>query len=406
MPDLFEQTNIKSMQLKNRLVRSATFERMCDKDGYPTNELLNLYEKLAKGGVGLIITGFATVSKNFRTPFTSRIDEDELISKYKKITDKVHEYDCCIAMQINHPGRQTTKSDTGNEPIAPSAVNCRFPESIPREMTEEEIESVINDYVNAAVRIKEAGFDAIQLHGAAGYLINQFLSPYTNRRTDQWGGSLENRIRFMKEIYFGCRQNLGENYPILIKLNSHDNMKHGLKLDEGIKIAEMASVMGFDAIEVSSGIFEDGLSTLCGDFPADILIDDFHAFDDKPVMRFLMRHFGKKLMKMPNFTPEFNREAARLIKQKVNIPVFNVGGIHDPKAMIDVLEQKDADYISLSRPLIADPGFPAKIKKGILLPSKCIQCNHCFFYLMKSPLKCHYGKRIIGDIENKALHPS
>ncbi len=404
MPNLFETTNIKSMKLKNRLVRSATVERMSDKDGYPLPELSNLYEKLAKGGVGLVITGYATVSRDVQTPYYARIDEDKLIPEFKKITDKVHEHNCSIAMQINHPGRQTTKTATGNEPIAPSAVKCKFPTSMPREMTENDIEMVINDFISAAYRVKEAGFDAVQIQASHGMLINQFLSPYTNRRKDQWGGSIENRIRFLKEIYLGCRKKLGDNYPILVKLNAYDNMKKGLKLEEGIEIAQMVSDMGFDGMEISCGIFEDFLSPLRDNFPVDILINDFHLFDKKPVLRFIMSHFGRQLMKVPDFTIGFNREAAGLIKQKVEVPVFTVGGMHDPKEMIDTIEKEDADYISLSRPLIADPAFPLKIKEGNLSRSECIQCNHCFFYLMNmnAPLKCYNGKRINSDALNSA----
>ncbi len=399
MSDLFDKTKIKSMELKNRLVRSATFERMCDKDGYPTDELSRLYEKLAKGGTGMIITGFATVSPDDRTPYTTRIDDDFLMPAYRKITDMVHKYDCRITMQINHNGRQAVTS-AGKTPIAPSPIKTKNTSAVvPREMSEQDIEKVINDYVKAASRVKNAGFDAVQIHAAHGYLVNQFLSPYTNRRKDKWGGSLENRMRFLREIYTGCRRELGENYPILIKLNAYDNMKKGLKLDEGIKIAKMVSETGFDGIEVSCGIFEDGMSTLRGNFPVDILIEDFHSFDKKPVLRFLMRHFGRKLIKVPDFTIGYNREAARLIKEKVKVPVFTVGGMHDPEVMIDTIQKGDADYISLCRPLIIDPAFPSKIKEGNLSQSKCLHCNHCIFYIMKAPLKCYYGKRINKDVK-------
>ena len=398
MPDLFEKTNIKSMQLKNRLVRSATFEKMCDSDGYPTDELSDLYEKLAKGGIGLLITGWAAVSKDEKTAYTSRIDNDDVIPIYKEIIEKVHNYDCCIAMQINHAGRQAIKNSKGDETIAPSAVKNQMTSTIPREMTEQDIERVIDDFIQAALRVKKAGFDAVQIQGSSGMLINQFLSPYTNRRKDKWGGTFENRTRFLKEIYNGSRKILGENYPILIKLNVYDNMKHGLKLDEGVKIAEMASEMGFDGIEVSCGIFDDGYSMLRGNFPVEVLIEDFKLFEKNPILRFIFRHFGQKLSKFPVFSHGFNLDAANIIKEKINKPVFTVGGMHDPKMMIDAVKNNKADYISLSRPLIMDPAFPLKIKEGNLTPSKCLQCNHCFFYLMKGPLKCYYGQRIGNNV--------
>jgi 2,4-dienoyl-CoA reductase-like NADH-dependent reductase (Old Yellow Enzyme family) len=395
MPQLFDRSAIKSMKLKNRIVRSATFERMCDKDGFPLAELGALYENLAQGNVGLIITGFASVSGDVKAPYTSRIDEDCLIPKFKTIIDKVHEHDCAIAMQINHPGRQTTKEIIGHNPVAPSAINNKFPPSHPKELSEEHIQAIITDFIDAASRVKKAGFDAVQIQAGHGMLINQFLCPHTNRRKDRWGGPLEYRMRFLEEIYRGCRATLGDHYPILAKLSVYDNMKHGIKLKEGIAIAQKAAEIGFDGLEISCGIFEDGLSSFRGDFPVEILLDDYHSFDGNPPLRFLMRRFGKKLMRVPDFTKGFNRHAAKAIKQKVKVPIFTLGGIHDPMDMMEVIEKGEADYVSLCRPLIAEPDLPLKISQGNLNPSKCLHCNHCFFYtVMKEPLKCYYGKRI------------
>jgi 2,4-dienoyl-CoA reductase-like NADH-dependent reductase (Old Yellow Enzyme family) len=297
-------------------------------------------------------------------------------------------------MQINHAGRQAMNNAKDSAPIAPSAIKNKMTSILPKEMTEQDIERVIDDFVNAALRVKKAGFDAVQIQAAHGMLINQFLSPFANRRKDKWGGALDNRMRFLKEINTGCRKILGENYPLLIKLNAYDNMKHGLNLDEGTKIAQIASEMGFDGIEISCGIFEDGYSTLRGKFPMEILIEDLKLFEKKPVIRFIMRHFGQKLIKIPSFSYGFNLDAVNSIKRKINIPIFALGGMHSPDLMIDAIKNNKTDYISLCRPLIIDPAFPQKIKEGDLNPSKCLQCNHCFFYLFQAPLKCYYGQRI------------
>jgi 2,4-dienoyl-CoA reductase-like NADH-dependent reductase (Old Yellow Enzyme family) len=391
---LFEKTEIKGMELKNRLVRSATHEAMADDEGFPTDLLFKLYERLVKGGVGLITTGYTYVSRDGKSKAMLGIDTDEHISKYRELVDHVHQNGAKIAMQINHCGRQTTKEMTGTQPIGPSAVKDKSLFVMPREMTEADIERIIEAYAQAARRVKESGFDAVQLHAAHGYLINEFLCPHTNRRKDKWGGSIENRMRFIKEIYNRSREQVGDNYPILVKMSAYDNMKKGLKQEEGVVMAKMMADMGFDGIEVSCGIAEDGFSTLRGELPIDPILETWPMYKTKSaVFKWVMRNFGEKLIKPLPFIEAFNLESAREIKSKVNIPVFLVGGMIDPKTMEGVIKRGDADYISLCRSLITDPNFPNKIASGSQAPSKCLHCNLCITYLMIEPLRCHYGKR-------------
>ena len=202
MSVLFEKTKINGMELKNRLVRSATHEAMADDEGFPTDRIFKLYERLAKGGVGLITTGYTYVSRDGKFKAMLGIDTDKHIPKYRELVNQVHQNGAKIAMQINHCGRQTVKEMTGTQPIAPSAVFDKSLFVMPREMTEADIERVIEAFAQAARRVKESGFDAVQLHGAHGYLISQFLCPHTNRREDKWGGSIENRMRFITEMIF------------------------------------------------------------------------------------------------------------------------------------------------------------------------------------------------------------
>jgi 2,4-dienoyl-CoA reductase-like NADH-dependent reductase (Old Yellow Enzyme family) len=397
MPGLFEKTAIKSMELKNRLVRSATVERMCDDNGLPTEELSRLYGRLARGGVGLIITGMAYVSqdgKTFRTG-SSGIDRDEAVPAWRALTDSVHSLGtgARIAMQIAHGGRQTTRAATGSQPIAPSAVTDGSSFVTPREMTEDDIERTIEAFAQGARRVKESGFDAVQLHGGHGYLINEFLNPHTNRRTDRWGGSLEGRMRFVSEVYSRSRRLVGDGYPILIKISAYDHMKKGIAIGEGVETAERLAAMGIDGIEVSCGIAEDGMSTLRGRLPVDVIIDDLGMFRKNTLMRFVFRRFGDRLMKTRPFTEDYNRAAARAVKARVRVPVFAVGGLIRPETMEDILSGGDADYISLSRSLVFSPVFPRKIEEGSREPSGCIHCNHCLFYLALGPLRCYNGKR-------------
>lgn len=401
MSVLFQQTNIKGMELKNRLVRSATVEGMADKDGAPTRDLFNLYEKLAKGGVGLIITGAAYVSEDSKLPFYGMSTiRDEHINIYRDLVEHVHKNGTRIAMQIAHAGRQTTKEAAGTQPIAPSAVEEKVLFVKPRAMTEDDIGRVIEDFSMAARRVREAGFDAVQIHAAHGYLVNQFLCPHTNRRTDSWGGSLENRMRFVQAIYEQCRKEVGDDFPIFIKINEYDNMKNGLKTEESVVMAKMMSDMGFDGIEVSCGIGEDGLSQLRGEVPMEAMLKEWPMYRNKNfIFKFMMKHFGRKMMNTPPLVEAYNRESASLIKSKVKVPVFLVGGVTDPATMEDIIKNGDADYISLCRSLIADPGFVELIRNGSREKSRCIHCNLCLAYMVSYSLKCYNGKMIDNEGE-------
>lgn len=395
MSVLFDKTKIKGMELKNRLVRSATHEAMADDDGFPTDQLFKLYERLAKGGVGLIFTGYTYVSPDGKSRAMLGIDTDEHISKYRALVDLVHRNDAKIAMQINHCGRQTTKEMAGIQPIAPSAVKEKTFFVMPKEMTETDIERIIDAFAQAARRVRESGFDAVQIHGAHGYLINQFLNPYTNRREDRWGGSLENRMRFVGEIYKRTRKEVGDDFPVLIKISAYDHMKNGLKLEESAIMAKKLAEMGFDGIEVSCGIIEDGGSMLRGDIPFDVILDEWGMYQKKNFLyRFMVKKFGSKLIKPIPFTQGYNRESANIIKKNVNIPIFAVGGMIDPVFMEKTIQDKDADYISLCRALITDPKFPNKIKAGSREPSRCIHCNLCLYYLASRSVRCYRGKRM------------
>ncbi len=394
-PTLFDETRIKGMTLRNRLVRSATFEGMADDGGRPTPALTRLYVRLAKGGIGLLITGYAYVAFDGKSPFPGMlaIDRDELIPDYRALVDEVHRHGAAIAMQIAHCGRQTSAEAVGGQPMAPSPVKDRAHFSKPRAMTEDEIERVLDQFAAAAGRARAAGFDAVQIHGAHGYLVNQFLSPHTNRRRDRWGGSLENRMRFVTELCARCRRAVGDDYPLLIKISAEDEMKRGLRLAEGVVMARKMAEMGFDGIEVSCGIAEDGLSTLRGEVPIEGFLADWPMYRAKNrLYKWVMRRWGRRIVKPPALTHGFNRAAAVAMRAEVKVPLFLVGGLTDPTAMAEIIASGDVDYLSLSRALIADARFPAQIAAGHTEPSPCTHCNLCSSSMAARPLRCYRGR--------------
>jgi len=254
MAKLFETTTIGGMPLQNRFIRSATWEGMCEPDGRPTEKVAKWYRDLAQGGIGLIITGYAFVRpEGKQLPGKMGVHTDAFAGDYEKLTGAVHDAGGKVALQIVHAGGETDANTAGRQPLAPSAVKVdQFPE-MPAELTKGEIRAIITAFGEGACRAKAWGFDAVQLHGAHGFLINQFLSPLTNHRTDEYGGSVENRCRFLLEVYKNVRETVGPDYPVLIKLNAADHVDGGLEIDDAVYAAKKLSVVGIDAIEISTG---------------------------------------------------------------------------------------------------------------------------------------------------------
>lgn len=349
MPALFEETIINGMKLRNRIVRSATWEGMCESNGEPTGKLTDFYTRLARGGVGLIITGYTFVRPDGKQlPGKMGIHTDDFADAFTHMTQAVHAAGGKIAIQLVHCGGQTDSETAGCQPLAPSGVKvAQFPE-MPEELSEAEIKKIVTAFARGAGRAKKWGFDGVQLHGAHGYLINQFLSPLTNRRTDVYGGSIENRCRFLKEVYGAVRDAVGPDFPVMIKLNAEDNLRGGLEIDDALYAAQELSAAGIDAIEVSAGTPASG---------------------EKSPARAKIR------------SPEqeaYHLELARRIKAVVKCPVMVVGGFRSYAVAEQAVATSGVDYISMARPLIREPDLPARWAGGDHSPAACISCNGCF----------------------------
>ena len=256
MSILFEPLKIKNIDLRNRFVRSATYDG-CAEKGFVTEKQVTFYTTLAEGGVGLIITGITYVHHNGQiSKFQNSISNDEFISGLRRLTSAVHDRGARIAVQLFHAGREARFAESSDKiPIGPSFLE-RDPyfKAEYRAMTKSEIWDVVHAFGDGAKRAREAGFDAVQIHGAHAYLLSQFLSSYTNRRRDEWGGSLENRLRVHREIYLDIRKKAGEDYPVLIKIGVQDGFPGGLEFSEGKLAAKHLAKLGFDALEISQGL--------------------------------------------------------------------------------------------------------------------------------------------------------
>ena len=322
---------------------------MCDSDGRPTRKLIDYYRDLTGGGVGLIVSGNTFVRPDGRQlPGQMGIHTDDFAPESAALTRAVHDQGGKICVQLVHAGGQTGSAVAGRQPLAPSAVEVdQFPET-PQEMSREDIAEMVTAFRDAAGRAKAAGFDAVQLHGAHGYLINQFLSPLTNRRADEYGGSALNRRLFLMEVYRGVRQVVGDDFPVMIKLNGADFVGGGLAIEEAIDAAKALDGEGIAAIEVSGGTSASGQNN-----PVRVKIN-------KPEKE------------------AYNLDLARRIKGAVNCPVMVVGGLRSYEVAERIIGDEGMDYIAMARPLIREPDLPRRWRQGDISAAKCISCNSCF----------------------------
>jgi 2,4-dienoyl-CoA reductase-like NADH-dependent reductase (Old Yellow Enzyme family) len=320
------------------------------------------------------------------------IHDDAMINGLKKLTDGVHKEGGRIAFQLAHCGRQTTKDTAGETPLAPSSRG-RDPVNFvkPREMTEGDIMKTVKAFGLAAQRAVEAGADGVQLHGAHGYLISEFLSPFFNIRTDEWGGSDENRFRFLKEIVRKIKSSVPDGFPVLVKLNSNDyTPKEGVTPSLAARYAEWLTQLGVDGIEVSCGTSIYSYMNMCrGDVPTPELVKSL-SWWEKPIGRIMIGKLEGKY----DLEEGYNLEAAKMIKQVLgDTPLFLVGGMRTVSHMEEVLENNHADFISMSRPFIRQPFLVNKIKDGKVDRVSCVSCNRCLAAVANDiPTYC-YNKR-------------
>lgn len=382
MSILFEPINVAGMELPNRFMRSATHDGFSTVDGVITDESVSFISDLAKGGVGLIVVGFAYVTPTGQAvPNQNAIHDDRFVAGMKRVTEAVHSCsDSKVVLQIGDSGSQSVVAkQKGLRPLAPSGTKRAWasfegskvqhtekgtPEykiqtatMEPLEMTEEQIQGVVNAYALAARRVREAGFDGVQFHGGHGYLISEFASPATNRRTDGWGGPLENRMRFILSCYRAVRKAVGRDYPVMIKLGVEDQIQGGLKLSEGIEMAKVLAQEGMDSIEVSEGVEQE---------PAHHIRTGVDSREKEA----------------------YYLDWARQVRKEVKLPLALVGGMRSFDIMERTVEEGTADCISLCRPFIREPHLVERFQRGEREPAKCISCNGCLLKLQQGRLEC------------------
>lgn len=368
---LLEPGRIGKLQLRNRSVMMPMATDMADKDGIVTPRQIRYYQERAKGGIGMIINEYTGVDDIDSIPsiHNLRIARDYHISAMEELTDAVHMYGALICAQIHHGGATSNPNFTGRQNLAPSAVPIADGRPVPKEMTIEDIKRVEQKFIDAAVRCKKAGYDAVELHGAHGYLMAQFWSKYYNRRTDEYGGSVENRCRFIAEIIAGIREKLGD-FPIIVRMCGDEMtpVEGFLTLEDGLEIAKYLESLGIDAINISNGSARNGDAN-CEPF---------------------------------SYQPGWKKHVAKAYKEALSIPVIATNTIKNPEFAEQMLEEEVCDFVGLGRSQLADPYFMQKTADGCAeLVTPCIGCLYCRERVLRDglPIRCAVNPRTAREID-------
>lgn len=352
---LFSPILIGKMELKNRMVLPAMHLNYCP-TGEVTDQLIEFYRIRARGGVGLIIIGGCGIDRVGNTLGMVQLDEDRYLPRLKELVEAVHSEGAKAITQLYHAGNYASSLLTGNQPVAPSPLPSKLTKEIPHELTLEEIQDLVEKFAQAAFRTQQAGFDGVEILAGTGYLISEFLSPVTNKRTDQYGGDLPNRMRFALEIVAAIRKAVGADFPLLARIAGHDFIPGGHTNVEAQLFAKALEDAGVDAINVTGGWHETTVPQITMNVP-----------------------------------PGAFRYLARGIRQAVSVPVFASNRITTPDLARDILTSGDADLVGLARPLLADPFLPLKAEGKDPSPIRpCVACNQgCLDHVFRGkPITC------------------
>lgn len=374
---ILDHGKIGNMELKNRMIMPGMGTNLAAKDGTVSDVIVNYYARRANGGVAMIITEVCCPEPLGRViPGEIEITDMSFMPGLSRIPHAVHSGGAKVCLQLAHGGCFASEAVTGEQPISPSGVGTmQLPDDTPREMSVEEIKELIEKFGRAAQRARQCGFDAVELHGAHGYMPLQFLSGYTNKRTDEYGGSLENRARFALETIRSIKRHAGEDFNLIYRLSADEDVPNGITIEEACTFAKWAEEAGADAINVSAGTWDSRLHKY----------NAVMAGEESAEGKNLSKGVATSMWVPPSYTPRGTLAyLAAEVKKNVTVPVIAVCGL-SPEMGERILEKNEADFIAIGRQTIADPDYVNKLKVG--KPEtirRCLRCNECLGEVMSS----------------------
>jgi 2,4-dienoyl-CoA reductase-like NADH-dependent reductase (Old Yellow Enzyme family) len=385
---VFTPLRLGGLALRNRVLKAATFEGMCP-EGRPSEALLEHHRRIAAGGAAMTTVAYCSVSADGRTYGHQMLMSAEIVPALRRLTDAVHREGAAACLQLGHCGFFASRDVIGSRPLGPSVIWNTYGLSFARAMSAHEIRRVVADFGRAAALAIEAGFDAIEVHVGHGYLLSQFLSPYSNRRDDDYGGSTERRARFTLEVLRAVRDAVGPERPVLAKWNLRDGFAGGLEIDESIAAAELVAAEGNAAALVLSGGFvsKTPLFMLRGDVP----LRDMVRVQDSAVRKLGLVLFGRVFVQRYAYEEAFFRDEALKMRARLRLPLVLLGGIKS----LDVMERAMDDgfeMVAMARALIHDPDLPRKLERGEVARSGCVPCNRCIAEMDAGGVRCVLGQ--------------
>lgn len=382
---LFTSANIGPVTLRNRTIRSAAFEGM-GKDNNPTPMLRDYHWSVAEGGVGMTTLAYAGICRSALSFKTQLWLRPEIVSSLREITDGIHNRGAKASIQIGHCGNMTHIATAGGIPVGASSGFNLYSPTIVRALKKDELKEMARNFGNAVRIARDAGFDCVEVHAGHGYLISQFLSPYTNHRRDEYGGSLANRMKFMQECMEEVMKAAGDDMGILVKTNMRDGFKGGMEIEECLRVAHELENLGAHAIVLSGGFVSKApMYVMRGEMPIYSMTHYMHQW----WLKYGVRAVGKYMIPSEPFKELYFLDDARLFRKELNLPLVYVGGVVRRENADTVLDKEGFDFIQMGRALLNEPDFVNRMKTDEHHRCGCDHVNYCIARMYSREMACH-----------------
>lgn len=389
---LFTEASIGPITLRNRTIRSAAFESMCPGNA-PSQQLLDYHRSVAAGGVGMTTVAYAAVAQSGLSFDRQLWMRKEIVPGLRKLTDSVHKEGAAASIQLGHCGNMSHKKICGETPVGASSGFNLYSPTFVRGLRKDELRLMAKAYGNAVRLARESGFDAVEIHAGHGYLISQFLSPYTNHRKDEYGGSLDNRMRFMDEVMAEVMKAAGNDMAVIVKMNMRDGFKGGMDIEESLQVAHRLVNDGAQALVLSGGFVSKApMYVMRGAMP----IKAMTHYMDCWWLKWGVRMAGHLMIPTVPFKEAYFLDDAMLFRKEIkNIPLVYVGGLISREKIEDVLD-KGFEFVQMGRALLNEPGFVKRMKLDVNARCTCKHSNYCIARMYSIDMACH--QRLTEDL--------